>query len=149
MARRLHASQVDPHGKPYIDHLVGAATYLVERWPGAPDHEVDAALLHDSREDQGATAELLLAAGINALAVEIIIAVSRPVNRGLSYLAWIAELARAAAPGVLRVKLADNWHNRLPSRALPGSDLNEKRYEPAARMLEARYAELTAASPEY
>ena len=49
---------------------------------------------------------------------------------------------------MLRVKLADNWYNRLPSRALPGSDLNKKRYEPAARMLEARYAELTAAVPE-
>ncbi len=104
LAAELHAGQVDKAGKPYIEHLARAAAILQRRFPDATGSEIEAAWLHDSVEDAGATLQSLLAAGISAEAVEIIRLVTKPDS--VVYLDWIADLAKAGNIGAIRVKLA-------------------------------------------
>lgn len=134
LAERLHAGHVDRSGEPYIGHLAAVVAILLRRWPDAPSYAVEAAWLHDALEDTDATPESLAAAGISPEAVAIVRAVTRPA--GKTYRAWIADLAASGDAWAIRVKLADNEHNSDPVRRLPGSDIVERRYLPARRVLE-------------
>ena len=137
LATRLHASQTDKAGQPYVGHLARVAQRLVTRWPDATRDEIEAAWLHDSLEDTEATEASLLADGVSAETIRIVRAVTRP--EGSDYLAWIAELATAGDISILRVKLSDNADNIDPARvaALPGAaERVASRYEPARQLLE-------------
>lgn len=137
LATRLHAGQADKAGHPYVGHLARVAARLAERWPDATRDEREAAWLHDSLEDTGATEVSLVAAGVSPETVRIVRAVTRP--HGSDYLAWIAELAAAGDVSILRVKLSDNADNIDPVRVaqLPdGAERVANRYEPARRLLE-------------
>lgn len=135
LAARLHAGQTDKGGRPYIEHLEAVATILLRHWPDAPGYAVAAAWLHDALEDTEATAGSLLADGVMPETIAIVEAVTRPA--GSAYLTWIANLARSGNTWAVRVKLADNEHNSDPARRLAGSDIVERRYAPARRLLEA------------
>lgn len=134
LARRLHAEQLDRGGRPYVEHLAAVVGNLLRRWPEAPVAVVDAAWLHDVLEDTETTPESLLAEGVAARAVAIVQTLTRP--RDVTYRAWIARLARGGDIWAIRLKLADIEHNSDPARQLPGSDIVERRYRPAQRVLE-------------
>lgn len=138
LAMRLHAGQHDRNGVPYIKHPEAVAAYVRQRWADATDQELAAAWLHDALEDTDATPESLLAAGIALETVAIVREVTRPAH--LTYHQWIAILADQGSRSALRVKLGDNEHNSDPARRLPGSDIVERRYQPARRVLEQALA---------
>lgn len=138
LAERLHIGQTDRGGFPYTGHLAAVVGILLRRWPDAPAYAVDAAWLHDALEDTDATPASLAASGVSAEAISIIQAVTRPA--GQTYRTWIAGLAASGNTWAIRVKLADNEHNSDPARRLPGSDIVEKRYLPARRVLEEALA---------
>jgi hypothetical protein len=134
LAFHLHSDQTDKRGEPYVKHLTAVVEILTRRWPDAPPFAIAAAWLHDSMEDQGATNESLKAKGISEEAIVIVKQVSKPGD--VVYLQWIRDLAENGSEWSLKVKLADNEHHRDPSRALPGSNLVENRYNPARDILE-------------
>lgn len=134
IARRLHASQVDKQGQPYVNHLQAVVDNLLARCPDAPHFAVEAAWLHDAMEDQGATKESLTREGVSPEAISIIAGMSRP--EGITYKNWIADIAASGDLWLIRVKLADNEHNGDPARRIPGSDMIERRYLPARAVLE-------------
>lgn len=138
LAKRLHAAQLDQQGKPYLDHLDAVVENLHRRFPNAPDYAIEAAWLHDSMEDQGATEASLAREGISPEAIRLIQGLSRP--EGVSYKDFIATIANSGDVWLIAVKLADNEHNRHPARRTPGSNIAEKRYIPAAAVLEAGLA---------
>jgi (p)ppGpp synthase/HD superfamily hydrolase len=112
-AHALHASQVrKASGIPYIAHLLSVAALVLE--DGGDEDEVIAALLHDSIEDQDVTRAELEArfgphvADIVAGCTDADVKPKPPWRqRKEQYLAHLAH----AAPGVLRVSLADKLHN--------------------------------------
>lgn len=134
LAMQFHGGQTDQRGRPYIEHLAAVVDILSRRWAAAPSYALEAAWLHDALEDTRATPESLIAAGVSPEAVRIIMVLTRPPTQ--TYLAWIADLARSGDVWAIRIKLADNEHNSDPARRLPGSNIVERRYLPARRMLE-------------
>lgn len=139
LAKALHSGQVDKAGAPYWTHLERVARRLVERFPNATKGQVQAALLHDSIEDAGLTAEDLRALGIEEEAIGIIQLVSRNLNPEGSYLEWIERIAASGNIGAMRVKLADNLDNSDPVRVAAialGPKLVAERYAPARAILE-------------
>lgn len=139
LAERLHDGQADKTGAPYIEHLAAVVTNLLRRWPDAPPEAIEAAWLHDVLEDTSVTVTDLLAYGVSARAVEIILRVTRVY--GWTYRQWIKQLASSGDVWAIRVKLADNEHNSDPSRRLPDSDIIERRYKPARVVLEKGLAD--------
>jgi (p)ppGpp synthase/HD superfamily hydrolase len=143
LARRLHAGQVDKAGEPYWCHLERVARRLVDRFADATKAEIQAALLHDSIEDAGATPEMLHELGIESEAVEIIAMLSRNLDPAGSYLEWIERIALSENNGAIRVKLADNLDNSDPVRvaAIPaGAKMLADKYAPARSILERALA---------
>jgi hypothetical protein len=138
IATALHDGQEDKAGAPYIQHLRAVVGILLRRWPDAPERAVEAAWLHDSLEDTVATPESLRAVGVSSEAIALVQQLTRP--SGMPYAEYIARLAADGDLWAIRIKLADNEHNSDPARRLPGSDLLERRYLPARRVLEAALA---------
>ena len=139
LAREAHAGQVDKAGEDYYHaHLVPIAEALR---PFGADAEI-AGVLHDIIEDQGYSAERLLALGVPRIAVEAVVAVSR--IPGEPYKALI--LRAAAHPLGRLVKLADNKHNLDSNFEFAKIDpkqansMRENRYLPARRVLLAAEA---------
>jgi hypothetical protein len=128
LASTLHATQTDKAGRPYIEHLTAVVDILLRRWPDAPAHAVEAAWLHDALEDTDVSPGGLRDYGISLEAIRLIYELTRPDDN--FYLAWIRGLADGGDLWSIRIKLADNEHNSAPDRALPGSDLVERRYAP-------------------
>lgn len=108
LAKRAHAGQVDKAGKPYILHPLAVSQALAEHGEQAQI----AGMLHDVIEDTPLTAEDLLAAGVEPLTVDAVLAVTR--QEGEVYADFIR---RAAAHPLGRlVKRADIGHNSDPAR---------------------------------
>lgn len=141
IARDAHAGQFDKSGVEYILHPLAVAQALK---PFGPHAEI-AGLLHDAVEDSAWTFQRLLDAGVPERSVRAIKGVTRPAGSKVSYQDWIkgmtlreqyepidfikpAILDQAGLSPLLHVplvpvlKLADNLHNSLPSRAVPGAE---------------------------
>ncbi|WP_328336708.1 HD domain-containing protein [Streptomyces violaceus] len=131
LAAEAHAGQVDKIGVPYIEHVRAVAAGLA---PISAALE-QAGLLHDIIEDTDWTAERLLDAGVSLAVVETVQAVTRTPD--IAYMDMIRSVA--ADPIAALVKIADNAHNSLPSRAasLPDGKRESlaKRYAAARRVL--------------
>lgn len=139
IAEKVHKGQVDKLGRPYIEHLRATVVNLTTLFPDATQDEIDAAWLHDVLEDSidAHEAELMLKAeGIRPEVIDIVKLVTRPP---IEYLSWIEGLAAVGNISALKVKLADNMHNRDPERVMAiadGTSLVAKRYEPARLIME-------------
>jgi len=131
LAQTLHRGQVDKRGRPYIIHPVAVARIV--RRAGGTRHQIAAALLHDTIEDTGITAEQLLALGFHPHTVAIVAAVSKPPI-GVTYRTFIA-LIPVIEPEAVLVKLADLMHNTDPRR--PVIDEHGRPLPPAAHYLAA------------
>ncbi|MER5636171.1 HD domain-containing protein [Kitasatospora sp. NPDC002227] len=109
LAASAHAGQYDKVGVPYVAHVRAVAAGLA---PLGAELEM-AGLLHDVIEDTDWTAERLLGAGVPAVVVETVLAVTnRP---GVPYEEMVRTVA--AHPLARLVKIADNAHNSLAERA--------------------------------
>lgn len=135
VAERAHAGQVDHQGKPYIDHCAAVVRNLKIRWPDSSPDEVDAAWLHDVLEDTPLTPDHLRRYRISEATIALVLELTR--DRAVPYLDWIRGLARTGSTAAIRIKLADNQHNRDASRGPVNRETLEQRYIPAARILEA------------
>jgi len=114
-AARTHRTQTRKgSGIPYIGHLLGVASLVIE--DGGSEDETIAALLHDAAEDQGGEAMLAeIRATFGDAVGDIVLACSDTLEetkppwqtRKETYL----EHLRAQPPAVLRVSLADKLFN--------------------------------------
>jgi len=131
LAARLHAGQVDKAGHPYIEHLSRVFLRVLEA-AGDRDQQI-AALLHDAIEDEKATANELLQAGVPHAAVGLILVLSR--RRGQEYMQYVLSV-KAESRAVL-VKVNDLADNLDPQRLalLPEEDAERLRNK-YARALE-------------
>lgn len=154
IAHIAHRGQVDKQGNEYINHPLEVAKMLEI----FGNRAYMAGLLHDVVEDSDYTAQDLLSANIPFSVVKAVSAVSRPEDRSLSYMEWIAsikntyweeddflshqELENAglntndSIPLAMIVKLADNYHNSLSSRSKNLPEGMKKRYSRARKVLE-------------
>jgi (p)ppGpp synthase/HD superfamily hydrolase len=133
-AAKWHAGQVDKAGRPYLLHLEDVARRLIELFPDATIHEVQAALLHDVLEDTACTpGELEQAFGADV--ARYVRALTKPA--GVPYLDAIRALVASGITSAIRVKLADNLSNSDPARIFTGSAiLVASKYEPARIIIE-------------
>lgn len=131
LAAELHRDQSrKDSGIPYVSHLLGAASFLVQQ-PGCTEDEAIAALLHDALEDQP---DRIDAAGIAArfgedvarIVVDCTDADTHPKppwrHRKVAYLAHLETVPEPS----LRVSVADKLHNAraiASDRLLLGDDL--------------------------
>ena len=110
IARRAHKGQLDKSGVDYITHPASVAAGV--RAHGGDDAAVAAAWLHDVLEDCDVTAGDLLAAGIPAVVIEAVRAVTKAEGETLEdYCARV----RTNPIGLL-VKRADIEDNTDPAR---------------------------------
>lgn len=115
-AGQLHADQVRKGTTiPYVSHLLGAASLLLEQ-PGATEDEAIAALLHDAVEDQADRTDLAEIAQrfgdhVARIVADCTDADSHPKppwrHRKVAHLAHLRDVAEPS----LRVCLADKLHN--------------------------------------
>jgi len=139
LAHFLHRDQVDKAGVPYVDHLAGTFRHLTRLFPDWTEAEGEAAWLHDSMEDQDATEDQLVAAGVSSYAAHLVLWLSHSGNSA-SYLNYINRIAARAPVGVLRVKIADNEDNSDPvrvGRLASGAEMVRTKYAPAREILES------------
>ncbi|WP_394849960.1 HD domain-containing protein [Pendulispora brunnea] len=131
LARRVHATQTDKAGRPYVEHLAAVAHGVAVR--GGSVEQIAAAWLHDAVEDGCLSAEWLAGAPLARKTKDIVLAVTkRPGEPLKDYAARIL-----ATPGALLVKEADLAHNADPVRLAA--------LDPAARdRLTAKYAMVRA-----
>lgn len=150
IAKRAHAGQ--RYGtRPYIEHPLHVARAL-ERF-GARAQA--AGLLHDVIEDSDITAADLIAAGVDKGVVDAVVALTR--QQGTAYADYIDAVAASSERGVALlteeelagadveagssvslaalVKLADNFHNTMASRADGTVQTTQPRYARAAATL--------------
>ena len=118
IATRAHRGQVDKQGVPYIRHPATVAALVAAA--GGSDDQIDAAWLHDVIEDTDITADDLLAAGVRAEVVEIVVALSRTPDR--TYMEFIQAIPQV--PAAVLVKLVDLEHNMDPARPIRDPDGN-------------------------
>ncbi|MDN4066173.1 HD domain-containing protein, partial [Ralstonia solanacearum] len=118
LAAGLHAGQMDKAGCPYIEHLSRVFLRVSERG-GDRDQQI-AALLHDVIEDERATADQLLQAGVPGAAVDLVLILTKVETQ--SYPEYVAGV-KAHAKAVL-VKRCDLEDNSDPERlALLGEEV--------------------------
>lgn len=123
LAEKTHAGQVDKIGLPYIEHPRAVVAGL----GSFGDELVMDGLLHDVLEDTPLTAADLLAPGASGRVVAVVETITN--SPGVPD----AEKVRmiAADRDACQVKIADNAHNSLPSRAPKSAP--EKRERLAAK----------------
>jgi (p)ppGpp synthase/HD superfamily hydrolase len=110
LAVRLHATQVDKAGEPYVGHLRRVADRVAAA--GGSEHQRMAALLHDAVEDGHATLAELAARGLPAPVLAIVDAMTKRTGEPTE-----AYLGRVVAtPGATLVKHADLADNSDPDR---------------------------------
>ncbi|MFD9128812.1 HD domain-containing protein [Kitasatospora sp. NPDC059571] len=116
LAARAHAGQRDRIGVPYVEHVRAVAAGVAPFGTGVQM----AALLHDVLEDTPVTAGELLRAGVPAAVVATVTRVTRVP--GVPYPEMLRQVAGDHSAAL--VKIADNAHNSLASRAalLPEAD---------------------------
>ncbi len=144
-AEKAHQGQFRRDGKPYFSHVCAVAEkvtmdwdWLIPsearlHWDQHQTHVIAAALLHDTMEDCGVTAEQLLAEGFSQMTVEIVDALTR--KKGETYFDFIMRIhngGNSVGPcgafrvGMVAVKLADIWHN-LSDNPKEGSQADKYR----------------------
>lgn len=116
IAEKVHSSQVDKGGKPYINHPV-----RVERMCSRQEDRL-VALLHDTVEDGDIASEYLLTVGFPQEVVDAVLSVSR--KRGENYFDFILRCKEN--PIGRRVKIADLIDNMDITRL---NELTEKDIE--------------------
>ena len=128
IAEKVHSSQVDKGGKPYINHPV-----RVERMCSRQEDRL-VALLHDTVEDGDIASEYLLMVGFPQEVVYAVLSVSR--KRGEDYFDFILRCKEN--PIGRRVKIADLKDNMDITRLneLTEKDIERlKKYHKAYKML--------------
>jgi (p)ppGpp synthase/HD superfamily hydrolase len=134
LAAAVHREQVDKSGRPYVNHVRGAAAIACEN--GASEQQVMAALLHDSVEDTTCTLTQLSDLGVPALVVEMVDALTR--RSGESHDEYLIRLT--GTPDAVLVKRADIQHNSSPARLADLDPATQARlrtkYAHAAEVLE-------------
>ena len=129
IATKVHKTQVDKGGKPYIGHPL-----RVEKLCQDDDSKI-VALLHDTIEDGDITAEYLLMQGFPTYIADAVLSVSR--NKDEDYFDFIQR--SKANPIGRRVKIADLKDNMDITRLneLTDNDIERlKKYHQAYKMLE-------------
>lgn len=119
--RELHKDQTDKAGKPYIGHVLRVHQHLLRIFPHAGENTEHAALLHDTIEDCGISANDLRARGYSEATIQMVQAVTKDPKDGMTYAERIASLAQSGKFGAMKVKIADLTDNSDPARlsALP------------------------------
>ena len=125
IAVEAHKGQVDKNGVAYILHPLAVAGLL-------DSLELKTiAVLHDTIEDTGVTAEYLLEKGIPKHIVEAVRLLTKPEDEEYeSYLRRVKENTLAK-----QVKLAGLANNTDPKRASGLNEARRKKYELANRVL--------------
>jgi len=146
-AEDLHAGQTDKAGQPYFGHVMRVYDLLREKFPDASEDVQHAALLHDTVEDCGVTADDLRTKGYSDETIRIVESVTKDPDDGLTYAERMDRLARSGIAGALQVKICDLSDNSSPSRlsALPERQAASlaKRYHQALETLSSALAKLT------
>lgn len=121
LVTELHDGQVDKAGAPYVGHVMRVLRRVQKVFPEAPEDVLHAALLHDVIEDCDVTAADLRAAGYSPTTIEIVEAVTKNPDDGLSYAERIERLVETGPTGAMQVKICDLMDNSDPDRlsALP------------------------------
>jgi (p)ppGpp synthase/HD superfamily hydrolase len=140
----LHDGQFDKAGAPYIGHVLRVFRTLLRTFPDASEDVQHAALLHDTIEDCGITAETLRNLGYSEATIEIVAAVTKIPGDGLTYAERIDRLAASGPIGAVQVKICDLMDNSDPTRlsALPAEKAASlsRRYERALKGLRVSLA---------
>lgn len=143
---KLHAKQIDKAGQPYAQHPLRVHTQLQKMFPEASEDIHHAALLHDVLEDCDITAQDLRERGYSEHTIQIVEAVTKRPNDGLTYKQRIKQLATTGPIGAIQVKLCDLLDNTDPKRlrALPPEKAASlsKRYSSAIEILQSRLTHL-------
>jgi (p)ppGpp synthase/HD superfamily hydrolase len=132
LAQVIHSGQVDKIGVPYIEHVRAVSDAL----SGYGEQLQIAGLLHDAIEDgDGWTAERLLEAGVNPIAVKFVEAVTNvPGEKYSDKMERIAENREATL-----LKIADNAHNSREDRRQALDEATrerlDKKYSKARKIL--------------
>ncbi|AUZ83674.1 HD domain-containing protein [Methylophaga nitratireducenticrescens] len=141
---KLHAKQTDKAGKPYVQHPLRVHMRLQKLFPDAAEDVRHAALLHDVMEDCGITSQDLRERGYSESTIQIVDAVTKRPDDGLSYKQRIEQLALTGPLGAIQVKLCDLLDNTDPERlkAPPREKTKSlsKRYSIAIEILQSRLA---------
>lgn len=135
VATVLHKGQKCKVGKPYIFHPIRVAFEVINQG----DKYMQVAVLHDTIEDCGVSAEDLISFGIDADVVEAVAILSRPPkgseNRP-TYKEYIEKIKASGNRLARFVKIADLWDNIGRVHELPEKDRGiVKRYFDALRVL--------------
>jgi len=136
-AAMWHGAQVDPAGRPHVEHLIDVSAALLRMFPDASWAERHAGWLHDVIDDTRISLQNLTDVGYAPEVVLIVAAVSRASQPHAFYADWVAALAETAPIGALRVKLAELSCTGDPDRM----DMIEGEH---AKSTSAEYAAATA-----
>lgn len=139
---KLHAKQTDKAGNPYAQHPLRVHMRLQEMFPDAGEDIRHAALLHDVMEDCGITSEDLRKRNYSENTIQIIEAVTKNPDDGLTYAQRIENLVENGPLGAIQIKLCDLLDNNNSERLkiLPKETAVSlsKRYTKAIEVLKAR-----------
>lgn len=134
LAARLHATQVDKAGHPYVGHLRRVAARVAAA--GGSEAQQMAALLHDAVEDGHTTLDTLGGIGLPVGVVPIVDAMTK--RRGEQIADYLARVR--ACPGAELVKRADMADNSDPGRLaaldLATADRLRAKYDGYRRLLD-------------
>lgn len=115
----LHAHQWDDaFDLPYHTHPVGAAMIYQRLYPEASDEEIQAVLLHDTKDDAGVTDDDLIEKRYSARTIWMVDMMSKERPKILTYEQRIEAIIETGDRPLMFAKLADNLHNR--SRQMTG-----------------------------
>lgn len=138
---KLHAKQTDKAGQPYVQHPLCVHMRLQKLFPDAGEDVRHAALLHDVMEDCAITSQDLRERGYSETTIQIVEAVTKQPDDGLTYKQRIQQLAKAGPLGAIQVKLCDLLDNTDPERlkALPPEKAASltRRYSNAIEILQS------------
>lgn len=116
LVAELHAGQLDKGGAPYIGHVLRVYNRLLKKFPDANEDVLHAALLHDAIEDCDFTAADLRSRGYSEKTINVVEAVTKNPNDGLTYAERIERLATSGNRGAIQVKICDLMDNSDPQR---------------------------------
>lgn len=145
-ARRLHGTQTEKNGKPYLTHLDAVARNVMTFYPDAEPDTLESlmriAYLHDTVEDTIITDDDLSLEGYTEDVIRAVLAMTKKPNEpNPEYMTRVL-----ANPWAALVKLADLTHNTEPTRlAVLTKQVQErlkKKYYPAIWRIETEYADL-------
>jgi (p)ppGpp synthase/HD superfamily hydrolase len=131
IAHAAHEGQIDPDGRPHIDHVLRVAD-------GLEGEARLAAILHDVIEDAPWTRDALVAAGFSDRVAGAVDIVSR--RDGEPYEAFIERIVDSDDDLAIVVKRADVRDNLTRSEAA-GNERRVRRYREALALLDASRAE--------